>query len=194
MNRFIFIFLLSLSGIFLTHCTEVKDVILTHTKLIFPDEEGQYKILQVWDTTFNTAGITQPDVDIYYRKEELGGMEEDLLGRPIRLIHTYRSELDLGQNYEFQIDRVWYQYVEPVDNADYFAERIEENQRVLVLKFPVSEGISWNGNLFNDSDTEIFRYQDIDTTIVIQGQTFENAVLVIHSADTNNVINNRFAL
>ncbi|MEM7375140.1 MAG: hypothetical protein AAF587_41485 [Bacteroidota bacterium] len=195
MNRIVQLFLLSLLALSLTFCNEVKEVIEPHTWTILPQEEGKYRILQVWDTTFNTAGISQPEVDIYYKKEELGGEEVDLLNRPIRLINVYRSDLDLGTNYEFQIDRVWSQFIDPQSGTDYFAERIEENDRILILKFPVSTGISWNGNLFNDRQvgTGIFEYGDTDTTVVIQGMSFDNCVMVIHSADTNNLINNRFA-
>lgn len=195
MSKFSQLFLLSLLALSLTFCNEIKEVIEPHTWLILPQEEGKYRILQVWDTTYNTAGITQPEVDIYYKKEELGAEDVDLLSRPIRLIEVYRSDLDLGTNYEFEIDRVWFQYLEEQEGTDYFAERIEENDRILILKFPVHTGVSWNGNLFNDRDlgTGIFEYGDTDTTVMIQGVAYENCVMVIHSADTNNLINNRFA-
>ncbi|MEM7654691.1 MAG: hypothetical protein AAF399_01070 [Bacteroidota bacterium] len=193
MRPFFHICLLFLSAGLLIHCNEVKQVILPHTELIFPMEEGHYRISEVWDTTFTTAGINDPMVDHYFKKEVLAAQDTDLIGRPIRLVEVYRSEADLGTNYDFQIDRVWYQYLEPVEGADYYAERVVENVRTQVLKFPVIEGVRWNGNLQNNLGSEIFFYDKADSTVSVQSQMFENCVVVFQNADSLNVINRRLA-
>ena len=193
MKSFVRLCLLLLLIGLLTHCNEIKEVVLPHTKLIFPTEEGHYRISEVWDTTYTTAGFNDPVVDHYFKKEVLGKADTDLLGRPIRLIEAFRSEIALGTNYDFQIDRVWYQYFEPQEGTDYYAERVEENERVQVLKFPVAEGVQWNGNLYNDQGAEIYFYEAVDSTITVQGNTYEQAVLVFQNTDSLNVINRRLA-
>jgi len=147
--------------------------------LIFPLETGKYRISVVFDTTFTTAGINDPSTDAYYKRESNGNKEQDLLGRDITLLQIERSDFDRGQNYDFTPIRVWSQYKPSEEQDSYFAERIEENQRILVLKFPVFTNISWNGNQFNTLGKQEFYYSNIDTTVTVQGNTFENCVMVV---------------
>ena len=174
----------------------MKEGVLPHTELIYPVEIGKYRVSVIADTTYTTAGINAPEVEQYYKKEEIGETELDLSGRELHKIHVFRSEFDLGTNYDFVQNRVWALYKPQNIIGDYFAERIEENQRILVLKFPVYEGISWNGNLYNSlgeqSSYNEFFYQNIDTTVVVQGVTYENCVVVIHE-NTDGFIRKSFA-
>ena len=105
--------------------------------------------------------------------------EEDLLGRKITLLQVEQSAFSQGLDYDFIPTRVWSQYKPTEPEGSYFAERTEENQRILVLKFPVFTNISWNGNQFNTLGEKEFYYSNIDTTVTVQGNTFENCVVVI---------------
>jgi len=174
-------------------CDRDKSVILPHTELIFPDTEGLSRISYVEDTTFTTAGINAPQVVTYFKQEVLGGIEEDLSGRRIRRIDVFQSPAPADSSYDFVYDRLWTHHFEPLADGDYYAERTEQNKRVRVLKFPVYEGVRWNGNLFNNDDPLLFEYQNVDTTVVIRGKTYENCVMVIQEVDTSGIIFDRFA-
>ncbi|TAE50076.1 MAG: hypothetical protein EAZ89_12870 [Bacteroidetes bacterium] len=171
-------------------CNRVKDYIEPHTLLIFPTDPGHFRISLVQDTTYDTGG---PVPAAYYKKEVNGGLETDLTGRTIQAIEIFRSPEELGQNYQFTLSRVWAQYIEPVEGQNYYAERIEENVRTLILKFPVYEGIRWNGNLYNNRGVQEYKYGNIDTTVVVRGRSFPNCVVVIQKADTSGFINKKFA-
>jgi len=173
------IYLLLICSVSFLQCERVKENIPPHTELIFPLESGKYRISVVYDTTFTTAGINAPSTDAYYKRESNGKKEEDLLGRAITLLQVEKSDFSLGQNYDFIPTRVWSQYKPTEPEGSYFVERIEENQRFLILKFPVFTNISWNGNQFNTLGTEEFYYSNIDTTVSVQGKTYENCVVVI---------------
>lgn len=189
--RFIlFSLLLFVSSLFLFHCNRIKDVIPAHTSLIYPIIEGKYRVTLVSDTTFDTSG---PVTSKYFKKEETKNVEEDLLGREVNLLHVFRSDFDLGNNYEFELDRVWYQYEDPDRTGDYYAERIEENKRILVLKFPAYPDVVWNGNLYNNSGVQEFRYENVDTVVTVQGVTYENCVMVIQKDEQASFINQKFA-
>ncbi|GAB4416127.1 MAG: hypothetical protein OHK0039_25320 [Bacteroidia bacterium] len=172
-------------------CNRVKDTVLPHTELIFPNEAGHTRISEVHDTTFTTAGIANPQTIAYYKRERLGRTETDLQGREVRLVEVSRSPLI--RPYDFAPDRIWYQYFAPQTGANYYAERIEENRRTLVLRFPVTTVTRWNGNLYNALGTEIFSYGALDTTVTVKGQTFENCVMVIQKLDTTGFIIQEFA-
>lgn len=180
LKRIYFIHLLLIcTALLFLQCERVKENIPAHTELIFPLESGKYRISVVYDTTFTTAGINDPTTDAYYKRESNGAKEEDLLGRQITLLQVEQSDLSNGQNYDFIPTRVWSQYKPTDSEASYFAERTEENQRILVLKFPVFTNISWNGNQFNTLGEKEFYYSNIDTTVTVQGNTFENCVVVV---------------
>ncbi|MEO0471284.1 MAG: hypothetical protein AAF206_16765 [Bacteroidota bacterium] len=188
--RLPFLILLLFAAVFLTHCNRVKDVIPPYTLTIFPMEEGDSRVTYVEDTTFDTRG---PVPDVYFKRERIANAEEDLLGRSIRRVEVFRSDSILNTDFIWKIDRVYAHYFEPQENGDFFAERIEENQRILILKFPVFEGVKWNGNLFNNLGVQEFKYQVTDTTVNIRGQTYENCVMVVQKADTSGFINDKFA-
>lgn len=188
-RKTLFLLLFSVVIIFYT-CNGVKDIILPHTALVFPTEKGHYTISYVVDTTFNTSGEV---VNRYYKKEEIGGIEQDLLGRDLTLLQTYISPEELGTNYNFEEDQLWALYKAPEEQiGSRFAERIEDNIRTVVLKFPVYPYVGWNGNLYNNRGTQEFFYENVDTTVVLNGKTFENCVLVVHQADTTSAISYRY--
>lgn len=174
-------------------CEQDKPYVLPHTPLIFPNQAGVQRISYVEDTTFNSAGIDQPVVDLYFKWEQLAGEETDLTGRNLRLVDVHRSVVRFDSSYAWEYDRRWAQYFEPQPSGNYYAERIEQNRRTRVLKFPVFPGVSWNGNLFNEQATEEFFYQNVDTTVVVRGRGFDNCVVVVQAADTTGFITDRFA-
>ena len=182
--------LILLSGLLFLHCNRTIDDILPHTERIFPMEPGKYRISLVIDTTFDAAG---PVVDTYYKKEELGGAEVDLEGRTVRRLQTYRSEVASGSNYNFVPYRLYTLYLDPEGPGVRYAERMEENKRYLVLKFPVSPGIRWNGNLFNILNSQVYQYRQVDSTVVIRDHTYDNCVVVIQKNNLNGLIRKEFA-
>jgi hypothetical protein len=153
-------------------------------------EPGKYRISLVVDTTFNAAG---PVTDIFYKKEELEGIEVDLEGRTVRKLQTYRSELAAGTSFEFVPYRLYTQYIDSAGPGSRYAERIEENKRFIVLKFPVSPGIRWNGNLYNLLRAQEYTYSNVDSTVTVQGITYENCVVVIQKDNQNGLIRKEFA-
>lgn len=174
----------------LVACDNTLDLIQPHTWLIFPYEEGSSRITAVIDTTFEAAG---PVEDRYYKQETIANEEQDLTGRTLRRLLVDRSEWANGSEYDWQRDRVWALHKPDSTTGDYFVERIEENRKILILKFPVYEGVSWNGNLFNQEDFQEFRYFRTDTTVTVAAGTFENCVMVVQKADTTSFIRDAFA-
>ncbi|MFK7922762.1 MAG: hypothetical protein AB8H47_12435 [Bacteroidia bacterium] len=192
-KRLIYSLLLVLSSLVLLNCNREKQIVEPHTLEIFPLEKGKFRVSYVRDTTFTTAGREKGVANVYFKKETVSDQEEDLLGRPINAIQIFRSDSFLYPNYDFKASRVYSQYLEPQLSGDYYGERIQENQRFLVLKFPVYEGVRWNGNQFNNLGSQEFKYQTIDTNVVIRGITYESCVMVVQKADTNNFISDKFA-
>ncbi|MEL6193200.1 MAG: hypothetical protein AAFR66_14175 [Bacteroidota bacterium] len=173
-----------------TSCNRNKEVLPEAGENIFPVQQGQYSITEVVDTSFNSAG---PVVEKYFKKEEIGSTFTDLDGRPIQRVQVSLSDYDLGTNYQFEPSRVWGQFLETnTESGEYFAERIEDNTRYLVLRFPVFDEARWNGHLFNNLGNRIFNYQSTDTTVVVRGKRYEDCVMVVQRADTSSFITYSF--
>ncbi|WNJ19573.1 hypothetical protein [Pontibacter sp. G13] len=171
--------LLLLSG-----CQEDADPILPHTEFILPDAEGLTKITQIIDTTYNTAG---PLVEKYFKQEIQRGTEKDLTGRDIRLIDVYRSEDIYGTDFQWELNRVWSQYIEERSDSYYFAERTEENKRIQILKFPVYPGIQWDGNRYNSDQSQIYTYTHLDTMVTVQGHIYDHCVVVLREETRTSI-------
>lgn len=172
-------------------CGEESVTATPFSEDIFPLIEGKFRTSNVVDTTFDVRG---PVIDHYIKKELTGSTEVDLLGRTVYRLETFRAEIDESgiNESDFQPDRVWTQYLDPDTTGERFAERIEENVRILVLKLPIFPRIRWNGNLFNNLPAETFRYETLDSTVIINDMIFDNCVMVVQQADTNSFINYKF--
>ncbi len=174
----------------LAGCVQSSDPILPHTYRIYPITEGQSSIYYVLDSTFSTTSAV---VDEYFRKVEISGTEIDLTGRETHKINLYRSNIALGNNYDFAFDRLWTRYLEPSPNRNYFAEQTEENQRIVKLQFPVYPDVAWNGNLYNNLGTQVYRYTNVDSAVIVQGKIYDNCVMVLQRLDTTSAIFKRFS-
>jgi hypothetical protein len=157
-------------------CRKEFDPVPATAKTIFPLTEGKYRIYHVIDTSY--ASTTLEDAQSYYRRELNDGIETDLLDREVMKLTLHKSTDTLGtsQNpvFAWSFYQVWSQYL-----GENYAERIEGNTRKLVLRWPPYPGSTWNGNLYNDQDDQTYRYVNIDTTVTVQGVTYEHCVYVL---------------
>ncbi len=168
--------LVTLTG--LTSCNRTFDPTPEHVYRIFPTEDGKYRIYHVIDTVFETALQQEYEVLNYYKQELNDGKEVDLLDREVTRLMIYRSPDTLGTpedpEYSWTFHELW-----TLHNGEEYNERIEGNTRFLVLRNPAYPDATWDGNLFNNETQQTYRYGNIDTTVVVQGVTYENCVYVL---------------
>ncbi len=186
--RLSYILVLLVAG--LLACDNTIDLIQPHTWDIFPVEEGASRVTLRIDSTYNTSGGVE---DKYYKQETYSNLEEDLTGRQIRRILVDRSDVELGQTYQWERDRVWGVFVPDSVNGDYYIERIEENKKIRILKFPVLEGVKWNGNLLNQDDPEPYEYVVTDTSVTVMAGTFDQCVMVVNKDERGSFIQKTYA-
>jgi hypothetical protein len=159
----------------LASCNREYDPTPEYLDRIFPIEEGNQRIYHVIDTSYeSSAGF---DATTYYKREEVGGKETDLLGREANTLWIYTSPDTIGtpdnRIYNWDFFELWTTILD-----EEFAERIEGNIRYLVLRVPPYEGSTWNGNLYNSGEVQTYSYKSIDTTVTVMGQSYENCVYV----------------
>jgi len=164
----------------LTRCQREWAAVPEWTRLIFPMDSGKVRIYQVIDSSFDNNG---GKADVFFRRERNAELQPDLLGRNVRRLEVYRSKF---ADSAYSVDRIWTQYKD-----DQWGERTQENVRVLPLKFPVFDyNISWsdqsqaatlykwNYNMFNQADQLDRMYTAIDSTVTVNGTTYEHCAVV----------------
>lgn len=164
--------LLSLSA-----CRKELDTVPEHLEFVFPLNEGLTRIYAVRDTNFATTQ-TMPEGRNYFIKEVTGGIETDLLGRELTVLDTWTSPDSTDSAgtrfYDWTFAIRWSLYKD-----DQYAERIEGTTRFLIMKQPPVEGTRWNGNLYNSLNTQVYEVRNHDTTVTVQGVTYEHCVFVV---------------
>ena len=160
----------------LSSCRKTYDPVPEHLYNMYPIEEGRYKIFYAIDSNF--ASINGREGRTFYKKEETGTSEPDLMGRSVNRLYIYEATDSTDSTgtplLDFQYKELWTEYKD-----EYFAERIEGNTRYLALKLPPVLGTSWNGNLYNSEGAAVYEVTSQDTTITVQGVTYKNCVFLL---------------
>ena len=124
-----------------------------------PLQTGAYIIYDVDSIHFNDFTKTK-DTFRFQLKEEIGLPFTDLLGNISyeykRYKRFYLANVDIN-TLPFALTDVWY-----VTKLQDRYERVEESFRYSRLKFPVSEGATWNGNAFNSEDEWNYSIEEAD--------------------------------
>jgi hypothetical protein len=158
-------------------------------KGLFPIQDGKHRTYYIEDTTYQLSqGPSDIDtvVNRFQRRQLVNGTSTDQT-RELDRLELYTAPVDSGsteRDSSFSFERLWTLYK---DNE--FAERIEGNTRYQVLYFPVREGATWNGNAFNGQDAQDYTYITTDTTVTVQGKTYENCTMVRHERTTSAITN-----
>ena len=193
-------FVVLLFSLFLTACKNEKETTnLNDSKNYFPHHIGKYIVYQV-DSILYDDFFNRVDSVTFQLKEEVYDTISDNLGNIGYEIYRY-SRQDASQPWVFR--NVWREYI--IDNR---AERIEGNQRLIKLAFPVLAPQRWDGNVYADYDTVFavrnttinvykdwgeWAYSNIDEPATIHTFNLDSTVLVIQ-ADLENNIERRYSV
>ena len=157
-------------------CSRTYDPTPDHVDEVFPIVDGKSRFYHVIDTSY--ASAQGMDARTYYKREMTDGTELDLENRETSKLWIHTSVDTLGTPeapvYEWRYADLWTQYY-----GEQYAERIEGNTRYLVLKLPPYPNSTWNGNLFNNNDDQTYEYVNLDTTVTLQGKTYEHCVYIL---------------
>ena len=148
----------------------------------FPVEYGRYIIYDV-DSVYHSDNDNNNDDSVYswhfQVKEKIDSSFIDGQGRVAQRILRYRRD---NSSDPWNFLSVWTQT--RTTNAAY---RFEENIVFHKLSFPVNTGIYWDGNDSNTLSEEIYTYEDIHASRVINAMPFDSTLSVMQRNDDNFV-------
>lgn len=146
----------------------------------FPNKAGSYVIYAVDSTVYNS----EQSIFSYQLKEVISEEFVDDTGEPAVRVECFVRH--------FQTQPWILRSVCVQKRGSTNAERIINNQRTIILEFPMAEGGTWNGNAYNDRGPVTFKYSRLAKPVDIGILEFSNTVTVLQE-NINNLVNQRIS-
>ena len=168
-NNFIILFLIIISS-----CKPINYIDEDYHSKYFPIELNQEKEFLVTNINHSSFG---KDTVTYYLKEVISEKFLNLEGDSAYRIERF-WKTDSMDNYE--IKDIWV-----ANKSLNFAQLIEENIRFTKLIFPFDVNVVWDGNAFNNQQSQEYRIESINTPYNVNGLSFDSSITVIQNYKSN---------
>lgn len=170
--------LLSCSSVFLFSCKKNNQISAPELhKSYFDITQGRYIEYEVLEINHDENALIQHDTLRYYLKIQI---EDTLIDNIGRINNKYVRYKKSNLTDSWILSDVWTTIIDGNN-----AEIVEENQRIIKMKFPVDGFTNWNANVFtNLSSLECF-YEDLHKARTINGLAFDSTVRVNQGSDRN---------
>ncbi len=181
MKNLIYIFLLT--SIFLFNSCK-ESVIQPTDELLgydyFPTKIGKYIIYNVREIYHDDA-VDLHDTSYYKIKEVITSEFTDETGRICQRIERFIKDKTVNDTI-FEIKDVWTACL-TLNNL----EQIEENFKYVKLVFPLKEGVSWDGNVYNTQDKWEYEIQNLGESYTVNGTNYSETATVLQYIEKNFV-------
>lgn len=144
----------------------------------YPQTLGKFVIYDVKEISHST-GTSGSDTVSYQLKTLIGEVYEDNQGRIARKFYRYRRNKS-AENWILK--DTWTTII-----ADYRAELVEENQRIVKLVFAPTINKEWNANANNTLGTLPCYYDNIHKSYSVGSNSFDST-LTVEQANESNLI------
>ena len=168
-NNFIILFLIIISS-----CKPINYIDEDYHSKYFPIELNQEKEFLVTNINHSSFG---KDTVTYYLKEVISEKFLNLEGDSAYRIERF-WKTDSMDNYE--IKDIWV-----ANKSLNFAQLIEENIRFTKLIFPFDVNVVWDGNAFNNQQSQEYRIESINIPFTVNGLSFDSSITVIQNYKSN---------
>lgn len=168
-NNFIILFLIIISS-----CKPINYIDEDYHSKYFPIELNQEKEFLVTNINHSSFG---KDTVTYYLKEVISEKFLNLEGDSAYRIERF-WKTDSMDNYE--IKDIWV-----ANKSLNFAQLVEENIRFTKLIFPFDVDVVWDGNAFNNQQSQEYRIESINIPYNVNSLSFDSSITVIQNYKSN---------
>lgn len=158
-------------------CKKETETFTLKGKEYVVDKVGRVKIYRVDSIVFNintTFPVPGEYTVTHYEKHEITHIEKDSAGNDY-----FYTLVSTSSDQQFYFAS--YAYKTQLDNINY--EKVIDNERKIVLNFPVQTNRSWDGNLYNNAKGSAkFKYIDNDEFVKPDKQ-YENQIIIKQQKD-----------
>jgi hypothetical protein len=172
---------LSLCGFFLNSCKNETENPDTQTfAQYYPLAVGQYRIYQC-DSLFYNDFTGQTDTFRFWIKERLESAFTDNSGQTAYRIERYKRVYGSSA---WTLNDVWM-----CSRTPFTAEKVEEDQRLVLLRFPLKDDLKWNRNALNNLGESEVKASNLHSTWNENYTAFDGTTLNLNYDSTVTVIN-----
>ena len=168
-NNFIILFLIIISS-----CKPINYIDEDYHSKYFPVELNQEKEFLITNINHSSFG---KDTVTYYLKEVISEKFLNLEGDSAYRIERF-WKTDSMDNYE--IKDIWV-----ANKSLNFAQLVEENIRFTKLIFPFDVDVVWDGNAFNNQQSQEYRIESINIPFTVNSLSFDSSITVIQNYKSN---------
>lgn len=155
-----------------------KDKNFTADKAYFPLQQGIGAIYKITEIIIDAPSNVY-DTSIYYLKEIVDIPFIDNEGDTAYRIERYKSP---SENYVWTISDAW--EAKLTKNT---AEKVEENQRFIKMRFPIKKNSSWNGNLKNDLKAKDYEITEIAKKYNYSNHILDSCINIVHDSTLTQI-------
>jgi hypothetical protein len=152
-----------------------KDI--TSGQSFYSIQKGQFQTFSVKQTRF--ALNENPVTTTYQLKEIIG---DEFVGENGEKLNEVLRYVRLNGLENFRLDSVF-----SVRKDANVVVKMEHNIPYIKLDFPIEEGKTWNGNLFNARPLKGYLAENVNTSKMVGNSTFNRTITVIESQDSSLV-------
>ncbi len=183
MNRHFFAILLSILAVAtFVSCQKENivpdDIEYAADKQFFPLQTGKTLIYKVTEINIDKPSDYY-DTAIYYLRERIDIPIIDNEGDTAYRIERFKSA---SSNYFWKISDIW-----EAKLTDKSAEKVEENERIIKLKFPLKIGNTWNGNLKNELDDNVCTVSSMTETYTHGNINLDSCLLITRDSTITQI-------
>ncbi len=153
---------------------------ITIGQSFYPIQKGQFQTFLVRQTRF--ALNETPVTTTYQLKEIIGNEFEGENGEKLNEVLRYVRPNGLEN---FRLDSVF-----SIRKDENIVVKMEHNIPYVKLNFPIEEGKTWNGYLFNNRPAKDFLAENVNSPKLVGGTSFDKTITVIESQDSSLVDKN----
>ena len=168
-NNFIILFLIIISS-----CKPINYINENYHSKYFPIELNQEKEFLVTNINHSSFG---KDTVTYYLKEVISEKFLNLEGDSAYRIERFWKT---GSIDNYEINDIWV-----ANKSLNFAQLVEENIRFTKLIFPFDVNVVWDGNAFNNQQSQEYRIESINIPYNVNGLSFDSSITVIQNYKSN---------
>lgn len=173
-----FFILMSYFSFFLFSCKKNnQNIALELHKNYFDVTQGRYIEYEVLEINHDDNALVKHDTIRYYLKIQI---EDTLIDNLGRITYKYVRYKKSNLNDLWGLSDVWTTIIDGNN-----AELVEENQRIIKMKFPVDRYTNWNANVFTNQSSLNCFYEDLHKARTINGLSFDSTVRINQGSDRN---------
>ncbi len=180
-NTYIRLFILPLIALLLVASCKKRETIeytIYNGYEYFPVTVGSWITYEV-DSIYHDDDVSIHDTTHFQLREVVAELFTDNEGRETMRLERFKRAND---TLPWGLTDVWF-----ANATETRVEKVEENIRYLRLVFPIKEGKTWDGNVYNTDSERDYEYTTVHQSASINNLPFDSTLQVTQIADSNFV-------